>query len=160
MDFLPGIDGEGIPRVFACFMDALLFNKPMQLVDGGKNRRTFCAISDAVDAIVGILERPGAVKNEIINIGNPDNEIFIVHLADMMRSLYGELCPKKRDIPEIITVSSADFYGKGYEDCDRRAPDISKAQQLLGWKPKTGIKTAVRETMASYIRYYEKECAA
>ena len=129
-------------------------------MDGGNNRRTFCAISDAIDAIVAILERPGMVKNEIINIGNPDNEVTIAGLAEMMRSIYLELRPQKQDIQDIISVSSAAFYGRGYEDCDRRVPDISKARQLLGWSPKTGIATAVRETMASYIRHYEKESAA
>jgi len=44
MDYLPEIEGGGIPRVLACFMDALIFNKPLQLVDGGKNKRVFTYI--------------------------------------------------------------------------------------------------------------------
>lgn len=37
--------------------------------------------------------------------------------------------------PEIVTVTSSEFYGEGYEDCDRRIADITKIKTLLGWEP-------------------------
>lgn len=160
MDFIPGIDGEGIPRVIACFVDALLFDKPMQLVDGGKNRRTFCAIDDAIDAIVRIIDHPEKTSNEIFNIGNPDNEVTIARLADMMGTIYNELYPQKCIVPKTVTVSAGEFYGKGYEDCDRRMPDISKARELFAWQPDINLDRALRETISSYIEYYRKENAA
>lgn len=160
MDYIPGIDGEGIPRVLACFMDALLFDKPLKLVDGGKNRRTFTAINDAIEAVIKIIEQPEAAKNQIFNIGNPDNEVNIAELADMMITLYKKLYPERRKNYEIIAVSSDKFYGKGYEDCDRRVPDISKAQKLLGWQPKIDLEAALKYTMISYVNYYGKQSAA
>ncbi|HSS39682.1 MAG TPA: NAD-dependent epimerase/dehydratase family protein [Polyangia bacterium] len=41
MDFIPGIDGEGVPRVLACFLNALMRGRPLQLVEGGRQRRSF-----------------------------------------------------------------------------------------------------------------------
>ncbi len=160
MDYIPGIDGEGVPRVIACFMESLLLDKPLQLVDGGKSRRVFTGIDDAVDAVVRILERPDKSARQIFNIGNPSNEVTIRDLAEMMVALFKELYPHRQNNPRIVTVSSDDFYGCGYEDCDRRAPDISKVEKLLGWKPETGLQEALRKTMISYVEYYGKECAA
>jgi UDP-apiose/xylose synthase len=70
MDFIPGRDGEGIPRVLACFMTALLDRQPMQLVDGGQAYRTITYIDDAVDALELMLENPSKSKNQIFNVGN------------------------------------------------------------------------------------------
>jgi len=71
MDFIPGVDGEGLPRVIACFMEALLFKKPLQLVDGGKSRRCFTYIDDAIDAIMAIIQKPEKADGEIFNVGKP-----------------------------------------------------------------------------------------
>src|SRR6185436_12395162 len=85
MDFLPGRDGEGIPRVLACFTSALLDRQPLQLVDGGHARRTFLAVEEAVEALRLMLEKPGMARDRIFNIGNPANEITIRSLAELMR---------------------------------------------------------------------------
>ena len=156
MDFLPDTCGvEGVPRVLACFMDALLSGKPLKLVDGGENYRSFTYIDDAIDALMAILERPEKAKGRIFNIGNPHNETTIAGLAKLMVRLYGELRPECAVSPaRFETVSSAEFYGEGYEDSDRRIPDISRAQSLLGWEPATSLVSALKTTMAYYIREY------
>ena len=155
MDFIPGIDGEGIPRVLACFMDALLFEKPLQLVDGGKNKRVFTYIDDAIDAIIRILQQPQKAQGKIFNIGNPANEIDIAGLATLMKSIYLKLRPdlKQKNI-RTITVAAEKFYGKGYDDSDRRVPAIANAKKLLGWRPKTDLKSALTLTIQSYIDQY------
>jgi UDP-apiose/xylose synthase len=155
MDFLPGIDGEGIPRVLACFLSALIARTPLQLVDGGRNRRCFTYIGDAVDACMKILERPDAARDQIFNIGNPANETTIADLAGLMAQVWQRRAPgaSGRDIA-IESVSAADFYGPGYEDSDRRVPDISKARTLLGWEPKTGLDAALDITIRAYIDQY------
>ena len=155
MDYIPGIDGVGVPRVLACFMEALLFDKPLPLVDGGTARRSITAIDDAVDAIVRIIERREAVKNQIFHIGNPSNECTMKELALLMIDLYKELRPEFRDKKfEVKSVPSEIFYGEGYEDCDRRVPDISKARQLLDWNPSVNLRDAMRVAVASFIDYY------
>jgi len=160
MDYIPGIDGEGIPRVIACFMESLLFEKPLKLVDGGHNRRTFTDIDDAVDAVMRIIEKPEQSCQQIFNIGNPDNEVTIRELAHIMVGTYNDLYPHHSAKYEIREVSAEEFYGAGYEDCDRRVPDITKAQTLLGWIPVTGLKEALVKTMVSYVESYGKKHAA
>lgn len=152
MDYIPSIDGEGIPRVIACFMDALLFKKPLQLVDGGTSRRAFTAVDDAMEAIVRIIENPEKVKNQIFNIGNPNNEVTIEELAKLMVSCFIRAYPERFN-SRILSVSSKEFYGEGYDDSDRRVPDISKAKKLLHWLPKIKLQTAIEQTMKSYVAY-------
>jgi UDP-apiose/xylose synthase len=155
MDFLPGIDGEGVPRVIACFMDALLSNKPLKLVDGGTNRRTFTYIDDAVDAVMAVLARPQRAIGHIFNIGNPANETTIAELAAAMIDLYKKIRPDAAGCSFTMeNVGSRDFYGEGYEDSDRRIPDIAKARRLLSWTPKIPLEKALRQTISSYIREY------
>ena len=155
MDFIPGIDGSGVPRVLACFMDALLFNKPLRLVDGGRSMRTFTYIGDAVDAIVAMLNNPDAARGRIFNIGHPANEVSIAELAHTMVRIYKELLPEKADLEyPVVTVPAVQFYGAGYDDSDRRIPDITKARALLGWEPKTLLEDALRITVQAYIEEY------
>ncbi len=157
MDYIPGIDGEGVPRVLACFMDALIFGKPIKLVDGGMNRRTFTYIDDAIEAVIRIIQRPEMCKREIFNIGHPKNECSIKELAQRMINLYKELYPEH--YPEgvrVQEVSASDFYGQGYEDSDRRVPDISKAETLLGWRPVTGVDQALKLCIKDYAERYAK----
>jgi len=155
MDYIPGRDGEGVPRVLACFMTALLDGKPMYLVDGGTARRTIVSIHDAIDAILLILKQPNQSQNRIFNIGNRMNEVTIAELADLMRQTYAQITGKMqyKEHP-ILTINSSEFYGKGYEDCDRRMPDLSKAQELLGWTPKIPLADVLLETMTFYHQNY------
>jgi UDP-apiose/xylose synthase len=159
MDYLPGIDGEGIPRVLACFMKALLCREPLQLVDGGLNRRCFTAIADAVDAIIRMVGRPRESAGLIFNIGNPANEISMHGLAVLMRNIYLKMTGRiDTDFP-LVSVSAEQFYGKGYEDSDRRVPDISRARSILRWEPKIGLEQALQTAMASYLDHYRRLAA-
>jgi UDP-apiose/xylose synthase len=141
-------------------MEALLRGKPLQLVDGGGSRRCFTYIDDAVDAVMAILGKPAKAKGEIFNIGHPGNEVSMSELAHAMVRLYRTLRPEFADTEfEIESVDAEAFYGAGYEDSDRRMPDISKAEDLLGWRPTTSLETALRQTMQSYIEEYGADCA-
>lgn len=156
MDYIPGVDGEGVPRVLACFMKALLSNTPLKLVDGGLSRRCFTFIDDAVEAVAAILRNPYKSKKQIFNIGNPSNEVTIQELAHQMITLYNGLTADamSKQLHVIEEVSSMEFYGEGYEDSDRRIPDINKAMQLLQWYPKVNLETALTKTIQSYITQY------
>jgi UDP-apiose/xylose synthase len=155
MDYIPGIDGEGVPRVVACFMEALLFGKPLKLVDGGIHRRVFTYIDDAIDAVMAILERPQQASRQVFNIGNPNNEVTIAELARRMAVCYAALAQNHscRDI-KFENVSSEEFYGRGYEDSDRRIPDISKARALLGWEPRIPLDLSLVRTIRAFIKDY------
>jgi UDP-apiose/xylose synthase len=72
-----------------------------------------------------------------------------------MKRIYQKLSPKYAgQTIDIVNVSSEEFYGKGYEDSDRRIPDISKARELLQWEPKTSLDDALSLTIESYVREY------
>ncbi|MBD3345927.1 MAG: bifunctional UDP-4-keto-pentose/UDP-xylose synthase [Chitinivibrionales bacterium] len=158
MDYIPGIDGEGVPRVIACFMDALLFHKPLKLVDGGLNKRVFTYIDDAVDAMMAILKSPERSQGEIFNVGHPSNEISIADLARRMVDIYTSFRREFNSSDfQITAVSSKEFYGEGYEDSDRRVPDITKIRECTGWQPKTELDTALRKTIMSYIEQYGRD---
>lgn len=152
MDYLSGIDGEGVPRVFACFMKALLSGEPLALVEGGRSRRTFVCVREAAGCCARIVERPEASRAQIFNIGNPANETSIADLAALMRELFEE--KTSRRAPPAIEVSALSFYGEGYEDSDRRVPDVSRAERLLGWRPEVSLRELVSRTMDWYIETY------
>ena len=161
MDFIPGRDGEGIPRVLACFMTALLDRQPMLLVDGGEAYRTITYIEDAIDAMELILENPSRSKNQIFNVGSARGEIKIKDLAELMRQTYAEITgdPSFRRHP-IEQITGEKFYGEGYEDCDRRVPNLEKARRLLGWEAKTSLPDTLRITMQYYYDQYGRKSAA
>lgn len=155
IDYLVTDERDGNPRVFSHFMSALLFNRPMYLVDGGRSLRTFTYIGDAVEAFRLILDNEEACAQQILNVGNPANEISIRDLAYMMVEIYCEYTGRDLDVP-IIEISAEAFYGPGYEDCDRRLPDIAKLADL-GWQPRYDLTDTVRHTMRYYIERYLPE---
>jgi UDP-apiose/xylose synthase len=148
MDFLPGREGEGLPRVLACFISALLDRRPLPLVDGGGARRTFLAVEEAVAALALMLDSPGAARNQIFNLGHPGNETTIRGLAEMMRTAAAKITgdPSYLSLP-LETVSAESFYGEGYADSDRRMPRIGKAMRLLGWEPRELLPSILRRTL-------------
>ncbi|MCW5699760.1 MAG: NAD-dependent epimerase/dehydratase family protein [Rhodospirillales bacterium] len=157
MDYIRGLEGEGKPRVLACFLGALLLGEPLEIVDGGHARRTITSIHDAIDATLAVLDRPEHALNTILNIGNPANELSMIELAHMMRDIMAEVSGDAgyRHHP-LLQVTSAQFYGPGYEDCDRRMLDISREQALLDWTPKIPVREVLRETIAYYYGLYGK----
>ncbi len=161
IDFLLS-EQEGIPRVFSFFMDALINGGEMQLVDGGEQRRCYTYIDDAVECTYRIVENPGgACDRQIFNIGSPYNEVSIRGLAETMRDLYAaEFRDPAIPLPEIVSIPAESFYGKGYEDSDRRIPDIAKARTLLGWEPKWALREMLLATMSYYVHEYPRSKTA
>ncbi|HRX91168.1 MAG TPA: hypothetical protein P5528_17135, partial [Steroidobacteraceae bacterium] len=59
---------------------------------------------------------------------------------------------ERANATEITSVTSADYYGKYYQDIQTRVPAIDAARQSLGWAPSTDLATAVRKTIDYYVR--------
>jgi UDP-apiose/xylose synthase len=158
IDFLPQDNKDGIPRVFSYFMDALLTSGKMKLVNGGTNRRCYTYIEDAVDCSYRIVENPGgACDRQIFNIGSPYNELSIRQMAEIMRDTYAQKFREgDQPLAEIISVTGEEFYGEGYDDSDRRIPDITKARTLLGWEPKWSLRDTIEATMKFHVDEYRK----
>ncbi len=76
-------------------------------------------------------------------------------LAELMREAYAACTGNRAYLSHpIVGVSSLDFYGEGYEDCDRRMPKLDKAKELLGWEPKLPLKETLLETVTYYYEQY------
>jgi UDP-apiose/xylose synthase len=148
-DVVPRWTREDNPRVLANFMSALIYSRPIQLVNGGRSRRCFTYIEDAVTALELLIRCRHDINRQIVNIGNPANETTIADLATLLLGIYRAHCDPAADVP-IEEISGEDFYGPGYEDCDRRVPDISKLKRL-GWAPRYDLdETFTRSAVYFY----------
>jgi nucleoside-diphosphate-sugar epimerase len=149
IDYMLSQPVRGGPRVFSHFLSALLNGWPLPLVDGGRNRRSYTYIADAIDAVGIILEnRDDRFTGTIVNVGNPANETTIADLARLMHRVYQEEAGVAVPYRERVVPASS-FYGEGYEDCDRRVPDVTRLL-AAGWRPRYDLEATVRES----IRYY------
>lgn len=155
MDYLPGIEGEGTPRVLPIFVANMLRGLPLQLVGGGAARRTITSIHDAIDALVAIIDKPDVSLGHIYNIGNPGNEVTMRELAEAVRASFARVTGEREFLNHRIEdVTPADFYGPGYEDSDRRIMDISKESARLGWTPQHRLDTLLDEIVTHYWGLY------
>ena len=145
---------EGSSRVLTQFLYNILAGEPIQLVDGGAQRRSFTFIEDGIDCLMKIIANEnGVAEHGIFNIGNPVNDLSVRELAEKLITLVKEY-PAYREKAEncrIIEVSSGDFYGKGYQDMLTRVPSIKNAEKKLGWKPVTSVDDALRKTLDFYL---------
>ena len=145
---------EGSSRVFTQFLSNVLFKRPIKLVDGGRQKRSFTYIDDAVEALLTILENKGnCASKRIFNIGNPDNCVSIRDLAERTIRIAQEF-PELRETAkdtEIVDVTAGEYYGKYYQDIQVRVPAIEAAKRDLGWKPTTDLDTAIRRTIEYYV---------
>jgi len=154
MDFIPGVDGEGIPRVLASFMHALLTGQDLLLVDGGRQRRAFVDVGELVDAVLRILDRPRACDGQILNLGSGVNDVSIAALARAMIGAYRAARPDAPR-PKVRAVPSRVFYGAGYDDSVRRVPAVAKAERLLGWRARRKLAEMLPAIVDDYLLRYE-----
>ncbi|MBP5248293.1 MAG: NAD-dependent epimerase/dehydratase family protein [Fibrobacter sp.] len=159
MDFMPGVDGEGIPRVLANFSSALVRNDPMFLVNGGNARRSFTSIHDAVDFMFCLFENREKAYGEAFNVGNAKNELSIRELAVLMRRIYARMLSVPEEaLSPLKEVSGEAYYGKGYEDSLRRIPSVEKSKKLLGFEAKIPLEDALEESICWFHTHYSAEC--
>jgi nucleoside-diphosphate-sugar epimerase len=146
---------EGSSRVFTQFLSNVLYRRPIKLVDGGSQKRSFTYIDDAIDCLLAILEnKDGCASQQIFNIGNPGNCISIRDLAQRTIRIAQEfavLRDNARSV-EIVDVSAGEYYGKYYQDIQVRVPNIEAAKRALGWSPTTEMDTAIRRTIEFYVK--------
>ncbi|MCL5965952.1 MAG: bifunctional UDP-4-keto-pentose/UDP-xylose synthase [Deltaproteobacteria bacterium] len=145
---------EGSSRVVTQFIANLVMGVPIQLVDGGRQRRSFTYVDDGIDGLMKILEdRNGCASGRIFNIGNPDNDCSIRELAATLRDLYAShpAIRGKRPVPGIEEVSSGRYYGEGYQDIETRKPRIERAKQCLGWEPRVPLPEALQKTLDAFL---------
>ena len=154
IDWVPCINmcgKEWKPRVYSCFIDQMLKDKPFQIVKPGNQKRCYCHIDDAIEGLVSILDHWENCSGEIINIGNPGNEITIFNLAMDMLRVYNEITKQHKQFIYNL-IDGNDFYGPGYDDSERRYPDISKIKRLTGWEPKISMDEMLEISMPKTLK--------
>ena len=150
---------EGSSRVLTQFLGNIVRGEDIQLVDGGAQMRSFTYIDDAMECLLRILQNPhGIASGKVYNIGNPANNYSIRQLAEMMleiargRQEYRDSARRVR----LIEVSSAKYYGEGYQDIQTRVPQIDNTCRELDWMPRTDMHVALHAIFDAYSEDLQK----
>jgi nucleoside-diphosphate-sugar epimerase len=147
---------EGSSRLFTQFISNVIFKKPLQLVDGGKQSRSFTFIDDGIDALLRIIEnRNHCASRQIFNLGNPRNNVSVADLARLIIAAFGEY-PNFREHAaraRTVVVPARRYFGRYYQDIQRRVPSIANAKKRLGWTPTVNLREAIRLTLDYHLAH-------
>lgn len=122
-------------RVISNLVNQAIRAEPMTVYGDGVHTRSFCYVSDMVDAIMRAMFTEGT-NGEVINVGNPE-EYRMIDLAHKIKAMTG-------------TTSAIVFKDLPPDDPQERRPDIAKAKALLGWEPKVSVTEGLDRTIAYY----------
>jgi UDP-glucose 4-epimerase len=127
-----GSYGMVLPR----FVKAAISNQPLTVYGDGTQSRTFCSVTDVVDALVLLMDSKESI-GQAFNIGSI-NEITITELAQKVIKL-------TNSTSEIIYKKHSEVFGEHFEEPQRRVPDISKIKKVVGWQPKQSLDKVIIE---------------
>lgn len=127
-------------RVVSNFITQALENENMTVYYDGLQTRSFCFVSDLVEALDLVSIKH--VKGKVINLGSPD-ERKVVDLAQLIKTLTASKS-------EIVFIDKPE--GVPGDDPKKRKPDLDKALKLLGWTPKVGLESGLKNTI-EYFKY-------
>jgi UDP-glucose 4-epimerase len=127
--------GMVVPR----FVRSALKNEPINIYGDGTQSRVFCHVHDAIEALLALIGTDKTI-NEVYNVGGA-GEITIKELADQVIKE-----TKSQSSTEFISYEKA--YAPGFEDMQRRVPDISKIKQELNWAPKKNLSQIIADVAA------------
>ena len=130
--------GMVVPR----FVAAALKDDPLTVYGTGSQSRCFCHVYDAVAGLLAVIDS-NATLGEVFNIGN-DEEITIQDLASEVI----ELTNSKSTIEKVLYEKA---YAPGFEDMQRRVPDISKIKRTVGWSPKLSLESIITD-IATHLK--------
>lgn len=119
-------------RVISNFVNQAISNQPITIFGDGNQTRSFCFVSDMVDALYS-LSTAKNIGGEIINLGNPI-EKSVTDIAEIIK--------KMTDSTSLIIHEPIDT-----DDPKKRKPNIDKAKKLLGWEPKISLETGLLKTI-------------
>ena len=123
------------------FVQQALAGKPITVFGDGTQSRSFTHVADVVGALIKLMNEPKAI-GQVINLGNIQ-EITISQLAERVRALSGSKSP-------ITLIPYDEAYEEGFEDMPRRVPDLSKAEAMIGYKPKYSLEDILTQVIAYF----------
>ena len=127
-----GAYGMVVPR----FVKAALANEPITIYGDGQQTRCFAHVYDVVEAVLSIAFEENTI-GKVINIGNN----FEISINDLAKKIIEETGSKS----QIVYVPYEEAYGNGFEDMERRVPNIDLINRLVGWKPKRDLSSIIKD---------------
>ena len=130
--------GMVVPR----FVSAAISGEVITVYGDGKQTRSFCHIDDVIEALLIVIDSPKAI-GQAYNVGNN----FEISISDLAK----KVIEVTKSASKVEFKPYSDAYGSGFEDLERRVPDISKVERELGWAPKRDL-TQVIEDIAHNLK--------
>ncbi len=130
-----GSYGMVVPR----FVQSALANDPITIFGDGNQTRCFAHVYDVVEALVKVAFASNTI-GKVVNIGND----FEISINDLARKVITETGSKSK----IVYLPYQEAYGDGFEDMERRVPNIGLIYELVGWKPERDLSTIINDISA------------
>jgi UDP-glucose 4-epimerase len=127
-----GAYGMVIPR----FVSMALKNEPITIYGNGEQTRCFGHVYDVVDAVISVAFSDKTI-GKVINIGNN----YEISMNDLAKKIIKETGSKS----EIKYIPYSEAYGEGFEDMERRVPNIDLIKSLTGWQPKRDLTQIIKD---------------
>ena len=127
-----GAYGMVVPR----FVAAALAGEDLTIYGDGKQTRCFGHVADIIDALIAVSDSEKTIGT-VVNIGNSE-EISIYDLAQ-------KIIETTNSTSKIVYVAYEDAYLDGFEDMERRVPNIDRIKKLTGWAPTRNLDTIIRD---------------
>ena len=125
------------------FVGSAIADRPLRVFGDGSQSRCFCHVEDVVRALADLMES-GKFYGEVFNIGS-QQEISIAGLAERVREITGSNS-------EIQFIPYDEAYEEGFEDMQRRIPEISKIGEAIGWAPKRTLDQIIEDVKADQLQ--------
>jgi UDP-glucose 4-epimerase len=125
------------------FVRQALAGEPITVFGDGTQSRSFTHVADVVGALMKLVAEPKAV-GQVVNIGNTE-EVTIQRLAERVRELTGSTS-------SIKLVPYDEAYESGFEDMPRRVPELSKAEKMIGYKPRHTLDDILTQVIDYFRR--------
>ena len=120
-------------RMLTEFIYRALKGEPIEVHGDGSQTRSTCYVSDLVSGLLAMMDRADETRNEVVNLGNPD-EHTVKNFAETV-------------IRVASSTSTITHLPARSDDVKRRCPDISKARQLLDWEPSVSLEDGLTRTI-------------
>jgi UDP-glucose 4-epimerase len=130
--------GMVLPR----FVQQALNNEDITIYDDGSQSRVFCHVDDAVRAVLALVKDDSTI-GDYFNVGGI-GEVTIKELAERVIARTGSKS-------KLVSIPFDQAYGAGFEDMQRRVPDISKVQAKIGWSPEHNLDSII-DSVAAHLK--------
>ncbi|WP_067929686.1 NAD-dependent epimerase/dehydratase family protein [Alicyclobacillus shizuokensis] len=137
----PRSEGTPYAGVIPIFIRAALENRPLTVYGDGRQTRCFTYVDDCVACTIAAME--SGTNGMVFNVGTTD-EISIMDLAHRIKRMTGSAS-------EIVLIPYKEAYGEGYEDMQRRLPDLSRTTEVLKYTNMTPLDEGLRKTIRWHL---------